>query len=163
MNLNGYRIIACALATAFSITARSRAASTATESNNAKLPLSEIVLYSSGVGYFERLGEIEGKKNVELHFKTEDINDLLKSMVVQDFNGGRISTVTYESRDPITKTLKSFGLDLTDNPSQGQLLNQVRGERVEILWPGKVVGTILGVEKKQEPAGENKMVEVEYF
>ncbi len=114
-------------------------------------------------GYFERRGAIDGKKEVPLHFKTDDINDLLKSMVVQDFNGGRISTVTYESRDPMTKTLKSFGLDLTDNPSQGQLLNQVRGERVEILWPGKVVGTILGVEKKVEPAGENKSVEVEYL
>jgi hypothetical protein len=82
-------------------------------------------------------------------------------MVVQDLDGGRVSTVTYGSRDPLTKTLKSFGLNLTDNPTLGELLNQVRGERVEVLRPNPLVGTILGVEKKLQPAGENKQVEVE--
>ena len=74
----------------------------------AGLPLSEIILYSSGVGYFQRDGEIDGRAQVDLRFKVEDINDLLKSMVVQDLDGGRVSTVTYGSRDPLTKTLKSL-------------------------------------------------------
>ncbi|MCI0536059.1 MAG: DUF4139 domain-containing protein [Verrucomicrobiales bacterium] len=129
----------------------------------AKLPLSEVVLYSSGVGYFERVGEVEGRAQVDLRFKVDDINDLLKSMVVQDFNGGQVSTVTYGSRDPLTKTLKSFGLDLTENPTLGQLLNQARGERIEVFWPAKGVGTILGVEKKKQPVGEHKEIEVEYL
>jgi hypothetical protein len=159
MNSNQFRRTALIVGAMFSLSAFAQTG----EANKGKLPLSEVVLYSSGVGYFERTGEIEGKKEVELRFKVEDINDLLKSMVVQDFNGGHISTVTYGSRDPITKTLKSFGLDLTDNPTQGQMLNQVRGERVEILWPGKVTGTVLGVEKKEQPASENKTVEVEYL
>ena len=83
------------------------------------LPLSGVVLYTSGVGYFERDGQVEGDTQVELRFKTEDINDLLKSLVVQDFSGGSVSTVTYGSRDPIDKTLKSFGIDLTTNPGLG--------------------------------------------
>lgn len=130
---------------------------------SAALPLSEVILYSSGVGYFERTGEIDGRARVDLRFKVEDINDLLKSMVVRDFNGGQVSTVTYGSRDPITKTLKSFGVDLTDNPTLGQLLNQVRGETVELMRPGPLSGTILGVEHKLQPAGENKTVEVEFL
>ncbi len=129
----------------------------------AKLPLSDVLLYSSGVGFFHRVGEVEGDAQVEFRFKTNDVNDLLKSMVVQDFNGGHVSTVTYGSSDPIERTLKSFGVDLTENPTLGQLLDQVRGERVELLWPSKVTGSILGVEKKQIPAGENKTVEVEYI
>ncbi|MBI4664505.1 MAG: DUF4139 domain-containing protein [Verrucomicrobia bacterium] len=129
----------------------------------ATLPLSEVILYSSGVGYFERLGEVEGNAKIDLRFKVDDINDLLKSMVVQDFGGGQISTVTYGSRDPITKTLKSFGIDLTDNPTLGQLLNQARGELVEVMRPGPLSGTILGVENKLQPAGENKTVEVEFL
>ena len=127
----------------------------------ATLPLSTVILYSSGVGFFERAGEVNGRAEVDLRFKVDDVNDLLKSMVVQDLNGGRVSTVTYTSRDPITKTLKSFGLDLTDNPTLGQLLNQARGERVEIAGPTKVAGTILGVETKRRPAGENKEKEIE--
>ena len=127
------------------------------------LPLSEVVLYTSGVGYFARDGQIDGNAQVELRFKTEDINDLLKSLVVQDFSGGAVSSVTYGSRDPVEKTLKSFGIDLTTNPSLGDLLGQVRGERVELVTPGIVSGTVLSVEKKTKPAGENKTVEVEYL
>src|SRR5262249_14410434 len=64
------------------------------------LPLSQVVLYTSGVGYFQRDGGVEENAQVELRFKTEDINDLLKSLVVQDYSGGQVSTVTYGSRDP---------------------------------------------------------------
>lgn len=130
-------------------------------SAKAQLPLSEIILYSSGVGYFQRDGQVDGSATVDLRFKVDDINDLLKSLVVQDRDGGRVSTVTYGSRDPLTKTLKSFGLDLTSNPSLGELLNQARGERVEVLRPSPLVGTILGVERKVELLGENRTVERE--
>src|SRR5204863_2656090 len=126
---------------------------------SAKLPLSEIILYSSGVGYFQRDGQVDGRAAVDLRFKVDDINDLLKSMVVQDLDGGRVSTVTYGSRDPLTKTLKSFGLDLTSNPTLGQLLDQLRGEQVEVLRPSPLKGTILGVEKKTEHRDANKTSE----
>lgn len=128
-----------------------------------KLPLSRLTLYSSGVGYFQRKGVVEGKAEVELRFKVDDINDLLKSMVVQDFDGGQVQTVTYGSRDPITKTLKSFGIDLTSNPTLGQLLDQMRGEQAEIHWPNLITGLILGVEKKTQTVGENKVVETEHL
>ena len=114
------------------------------------LPVSELILYSSGVGYFQRDGQVQGKASVELQFKVDDINDLLKSAVVQDLDGGQVSTVTYGSRDPLTKTLKSFGIDLTSNPTLGQLLDQLRGEHVEVLRPNPLKGTILGMEKKTE-------------
>src|SRR5579862_1493637 len=116
--------------------------------SSTQLPLSEVILYSSGVGYFERDGQVDGRATVQLQFKTDDINDLLKSMVVQDLDGGHVTTVTYGSRDPLTKTLKSFGLDLTTNPSLGQLLDQLRGERVQVMRPNPLEGTVLGVERK---------------
>ena len=122
----------------------------------AALPLTQVILYASGVGYFQRDGQVDGHAEVELRFKTEDINDLLKSLVVQDLDGGQVSTVTYGSRDPIAKTLKSFGIDLTSNPALGALLGQVRGERVEVATPAAVTGTILGVETKKQPAGDGQ-------
>lgn len=137
----------------------------ATPAAQAALPLSEVVLYSSGVGYFQRDGQVENRAQVDLRFKVENINDLLKSMVVQDFDGGRVSAVTYGSRDPLTKTLKSFGIDLTENPTLANLLDQVRGERIEITGSAgqPMVGMILGTENKEEAAGENKTVQVEYL
>src|SRR2546426_10027931 len=76
------------------------------------LPLSEVVLYSSGVGYFQRDGSIDGHGHMELRFKVDNINVLLKSILVQDFDGGRAAAVPHDSRDPTTKTLKRFAMVL---------------------------------------------------
>jgi hypothetical protein len=127
------------------------------------LPLSEVVLYSSGVGYFQRDGSIDGRGEVELRFKVDNVNDLLKSMVIQDFDGGQVGTVTYDSRDPVTKTLKSFAVDLTGHPGMGQLLEQIRGERIEVATPSPIAGVIVGVEKKREKVSDKEVGEVEYL
>jgi hypothetical protein len=90
---------------------------------------------------------------------------MLKSLVVQDFGGGKVSTVTYGSHDPVAKTLGSFGINLNDNPTLGQILTQVRGESVEVTAPNPIVGTLIGVEKKTESIGEGsqrRIMEQEY-
>lgn len=130
----------------------------------AKLPVKRVVLFSSGVGYFQHQGQVTGNASVDLKFPVEDVNDLLKSMVLEDLGGGQISTISYGSRDPVTKTLKTFAIDLTTNPTLGQLLAQVRGEQVEISAPTQVRGTIVGVEMQRQvktsPGGE-QVIEVE--
>ncbi len=128
------------------------------------LPLKKVVLYNAGVGFFERRADVDGNTKVDLKFNVSDINDLLKSMVLQDSGGGKISTVTYSSMDPITKTLKTFAIDLTSNPSMGNLLAQVRGEKVEIEAPNRVTGTILGVEVREQQVGDkDKTIQTEYL
>ena len=134
--------------------------------SDSNLPLSRVVLYSSGVGYFQHDGTVQGNSHIDLRFKADAVNDLLKSLVVQDFGGGRVSAVTFESRDPITKTLQSFGINLTTNPTLGQLLDQIRGERIEVAAPTAVSGTILGIERKDQPVGTGNppaVVQVEYL
>src|SRR5260370_37158539 len=89
----------------------------AAEERPAQLPLKKVVLFNSGLGFFRHEGDIEGDKLVELKFNIDDINDLLKSMVLEDLGGGRISTVTYGSREPGTRTLKTLAIALTRNPT----------------------------------------------
>jgi len=127
------------------------------------VPLAKVVLFNSGVGFFERAGKVTGNTELELEFKSEDINDLLKSMVLQDLGGGKISAVTYSSRDPITKTLKSFAIDLTSNPTLAELLAQVRGERVELEKPDKLAGVIVGVEVRTEQTRDGGSIDREYL
>lgn len=117
------------------------------------LPIGQVILFSSGVGYLQRQGEVEGNAQIELSFPGSDVNDLLKSLVLEDLDGGKISTITYDSPDPVEKTLKSFTLDLTDNPTLGELLNQARGERVEVSFlpsttdpQALLTGVIMGME-----------------
>ncbi|MEK6764224.1 MAG: DUF4139 domain-containing protein [Nitrospirota bacterium] len=134
--------------------------------DGAALPLSKIVLYSSGVGYFQHDGTVSNRTQLDLRLHVNQINDMLKSLVVQDFGGGKVSTVTYGSRDPVTKTLGSFSINLNGNPTLGQILTQVRGEPVEVTAPNPIVGTLIGVEKKTESVGEgsqHRIVEHEYI
>ena len=84
-----------------------------------QLPVAQAILYSSGVGYFQREGKVEGDARVDLTFPVPDINDLLKSMVLQDLDGGDISAVSYDSDAPVERTLKSFAVNLTGNPASG--------------------------------------------
>jgi len=132
------------------------------EPKQAELPLKQVVMFNSGVGFFEHGGEVDGDARIDLKFNVDDINDLLKSMVLQDLGGGRISTVSYGSKDPITKTLKTFAVDLTTNPTLGGILTQLRGERVEVEAPNRLSGLILGVEtRKREVGRDGNVVEVE--
>jgi hypothetical protein len=128
-----------------------------------KVPVKRVVLFNSGVGYFEHQGQVEGEATVDLKFNVDDVNDLLKSMVVQDLGGGQVSTVTYGSRDPITRTLQTFAIDLTSNPTLGDLLAQIRGEPVEIEAPTRIRGTIVGVEKQKKTVGDGEIIEEEYM
>src|SRR5207249_7929895 len=117
------------------------------------LPITRVVLFNSGVGYFSRSGDVEGDARVDLTFPETDVNDLLKSMVLEDFGKGRISAVSYDSREPIARTLSSFAINLTGNPTFSGIVSQMRGERIEVAvsptatnQPGKLTGTIVGVE-----------------
>jgi hypothetical protein len=115
------------------------------------MPVRAVVLYSSGVGYFEHFGTVHGNGTEELSFTDEQINDVLKSLVLQDVDGGTIGAVTYRSQDPLAKTLAGFGVDLSNNPSLADLLNQLRGASVTATVGAETVhGTILGLEQRQK-------------
>ncbi len=133
------------------------------------LPIRQVVLFNSGVGYFQREGDVTGDTRVDLTFPVSDINDLLKSLVLQDLGGGKVSTVSYDSQDPIDKILRSFALDLNNNPAFGQILNQARGEKIEIIRqekkdgpPTKITGIIVGMEVQRRPVGKDQVVDEEF-
>src|SRR5437588_7276992 len=126
-----------------------------------QLPVSRVVLFSSGVGHFLREGTVEGDARVDLAFPVADVNDLIKSMVLLDKDGGQVRAVSYDSSAPLERTLKSFAVDLTANPSYAQLLQQARGEKVEVSLsqaaggqPATLTGTVIGTERQKQPTGK---------
>jgi len=127
------------------------------------LPITRVVMFNSGVGYFSRSGEVDGDARVDLTFQEADINDLIKSMVLEDFGGGRVAAVSYDSREPIARTLASFSINLNGDTSFAGILQQARGERVEVTTtptaqnqPGKITGSIVGIETQAAPGGPNQ-------
>lgn len=125
------------------------------------LPLSRVVLFSSSVGFFEHSGEVEGNRQLEFSFKTSDINDLLKSMVVQDKDGGTVSSVNYGSPEPLERTLRTFTVDLTDGPTLAEIFQQLRGQEVELEATDVVKGKVIGVERRNMPTGNKEVTQVE--
>ncbi|MEO7996328.1 MAG: hypothetical protein ABI852_02725, partial [Gemmatimonadaceae bacterium] len=120
-----------------------------------EVPVQSVMLFSSGVGFFEHAGTVRGNSATELRFKTAQINDILKSLVLQDQDGGRVTAITYPSQDPVSKTLRSFQVDITSNPSLGSLLNQLRGARVSVQSrTERITGSVLGVESRTEVTGD---------
>jgi len=126
-----------------------------------RLPITQAVLYSSGVAHFVRQGEVEGNERVSLAFHARDINDLLKSLDLEDLSGGKIGTVGYSSQEPVERSLQSYSLDLAGNPSSSQVLNQARGEKIEVQLkggPGQlllVTGQLMGVERLKVAVGKD--------
>lgn len=118
------------------------------------LPVTRAVLFASGVGYFEHTGTVSNDAQIRLLFKTEQINDVLKSMVVMDEGGGTIASVTYPSNDPIDRSLRSFGVNLSGNPSLASLLSQLRGAEITVQTPDMLRGKILHVESRTRVTGQ---------
>ena len=118
------------------------------------LPITRVVMFSAGVAYFHREGDVTGDGRLDLRFDEGDVNDLLKSLVLTDKDGGKVRAVTYDNRMPLDFTLKGFAVDVTENPTMGQLMHQVRGEKVEVADKTGVVtvGQIISVERPAVPA-----------
>ena len=120
----------------------------------AEVPVSRVILFSSGVGYFEHAGAVDGNASARLMFKTEQINDVLKSMIVNDLDGGTVQRIGYGSKEPLERALKSFGVDLSGDPSLYTLLHQLRGAEIIVSGSEKVTGKVYDVEfrtKVHEP------------
>jgi len=119
-----------------------------------ELPITTITLYRSGVGSFERVGPVRGDANVYLRVDQDQLNDLLKSLVVLDADG-TVGAISYGSREPIERRLASFGVNLADNPSMSELLGRLRGARVKVQTADSTAtGTITSVETVQRAAGD---------
>jgi hypothetical protein len=129
---------------------------------SANVPVNRIVLFSSGVGYFEHNGSVTGNVTADLRFETAQINDVLKSLVVYDRGGGSVKTITYPANDPVNRTLRSFEVNLSGDPPLADILKQIRGAKVAVTVADESLsGAILGVEAKEKPvgrSGEEKVV-----
>jgi hypothetical protein len=139
----------------------------AKERPSEQLAIQRITLYRSGVGSFERRGMVSENAKVQLRFKTDQINDILKSMVVLDLSKGqgRIDGISYGSKEPLNRRLGSFAVDISGNPTLAVLLGALRGSEVTVtLSEGPVTGIILGTETKDEPTGKDTPpIKVDYL
>lgn len=114
-----------------------------------QLPVRSVVLYKSGVGFFQHVGRIRGDEAVRIDFNSGQLDDVLGSLTVLDLNGGRITGIGYNSEAPFSQRLSALGLPLEENTDLGKFLEALRGTRVEIRdGNSSITGRLLSVEQK---------------
>src|SRR5579862_3482730 len=126
----------------------------ATETTAAKLPVRRVILYKTGVGYFEHLGHVRGNEAVRIDFTSGQLNDVLQSLTVLDLNGGRISGVNYNSEAPLSERLGTLRLPLEEKTDLSKFYGALRGARLQVSsGTSSVTGRLLSVERKTRVSG----------
>lgn len=118
----------------------------------ATLPITRIVLFKHGVGYFERRGPHSGER-LDLSFPREAMDDVLKSLVAIDLGAGQVIGVDFETPEDRAARLGRGSIHLGDQQSLLDLLRDLRGRPVRLS---------LGDGKKAEPPVEGLVVGVDY-
>lgn len=117
----------------------------------ADLPIREVILYKSGVGYFERGGALAAGESARLDFKASDMNDVLKSLTL---SGAKITGLRYDSSEPLDQKLADFPFKIDGQASLALFLDQMRGARVELQYGNEKIAAIIVSGRLTRPKDE---------
>jgi hypothetical protein len=73
-------------------------AAAGTADSATRLPVTRVILYKNGVGYFEHSGRVRGSQNVDVDFTTAQLNDVLKSLTVLDLGKALARSATVQKQ-----------------------------------------------------------------
>ncbi len=136
--------------------------SSAEDDSAARLPVTRVVLYKNGVGYFEHAGRVRDSQDVNVDFTTAQLNDVLKSLTVLDLGKGRITGVSYNSNAPLERRLGSLHLPVGENPTTAQFLDALRGARLEVHSGSESAsGRLLSIDEREIPIKGDQKVTVD--
>jgi len=124
--------------------------SSVADDSAARLPVTRVILYKNGVGYFEHAGHVRDSQDVNVDFTTAQLNDVLKSLTVLDLGKGRITGVSYNSNAPLERRLGSLHLPVGENPTTAQFLDALRGARLEVHSGSESAsGRLLSIDERE--------------
>lgn len=122
-----------------------------------QLPLESVVLYSSGVGMFVHSGNVSGDVQIKLSLDNDQLNDVLKSLLLLSEQGLTVKAVTYPGKIPLNDRLKYAKADIQHCGDFVGLLQRLRGVEFKVTghdnasFSGRFVGsaTHAGKEKTE--------------
>jgi len=109
----------------------------------ADLPVRVVVLYKHGVGFFERAGTLAAGESARLDFDAAEMNDVLKSLTVEEPGGGRIAGLRYDSMDPLSHVLSRFPFQIGSAQPLSGMLDQLKGARLELQFGNTAVSGVI--------------------
>jgi len=103
-----------------------------------ELPVTRVVLYKNGLALFERSGEVKPGEPVRLEFKKSEMDDVLKTLVL-DSSAGTITHLRYQLDEPLQTRLGEIGLIIQPGVTLAGLLDQMRGAKVTLTAASGVI------------------------
>jgi len=128
------------------------------------LPVRRMVLYKHGVGFIERGMKLTGKEPLKLSFKKSNMDDILKSLCIFDSGKGRVTGVSYETAEDVTRLLADKAITVPECEAMVGLMRQLKGYKVKILTVDKEYeGTVVGTQEEKKLTGQGQVLEQENF
>ncbi len=121
----------------------------------ADLPVREVVLYKHGVGYFERSGRLAPGESARLDFKAAEMDDVLKSLTLEEKGGGRVTGLRYDASEAPSRRLAEFPFQIGQNQPLSAVLDQLKGARIELQFGAETVAGAI-VSARFSPGDEKR-------
>src|SRR6266849_5549597 len=95
------------------------------------LVLKRVMLSSGGLGYFEYEATVEGDATLKLTVSLQQVDDVLKSLVVYDDKGG-VGGLSLPGREPLAQAFKDLPFDESSLESPAALLGALKGAQISV-------------------------------
>ncbi len=112
-----------------------------------RLPVTDVTLYTSGLAWMVHEAEVTDDETLYFPVDQSDINDILKSLVVEDLGGGTIDSINFDSENPLSAALSDLRVNPSGSPPLVDFLLRTQGEQVSVVTAeGTFEGRIFSVE-----------------
>src|SRR5271156_4306571 len=101
--------------------------------------LKRVMLSSGGLGYFEYEAAVDGDATLKLTVSLDQVDDVLKSLVVYDDKGG-VGGLSLPGKEPLRQTFRDMPFDQSALDSPAALLGALKGAQISVGGPRAVSG-----------------------
>lgn len=119
------------------------------------LALKRVMLSSGGLGYFEYEAAVDGDATLKLTVSLDQVDDVLKSLVVYDDKGG-VGGLSLPGKEPLRQTFRDMPFDQSALESPAALLGALKGAQISVGGPRAVSGRIVSVEEETQTVHDGK-------
>jgi len=121
------------------------------------LALKRVMLSSGGVAYVEYAAEVDGDAELPLDVPLDQVDDVLKSIVVFDSKGG-VGSASLPGRQPLEQSFHDLPFDQQALNSPAALLNALQGAEIKVGGNRPLTGKLLRVVPETAANGNQQPV-----
>jgi hypothetical protein len=115
--------------------------------HSADLVLKRAVLGTGGVGYFEYEATVTGKETLTLRSRLDQVDDILKSMIILDPAGA--GSATLPGKAGADEAFNALPFSRSDLDSMASLMTALKGAEIKVSAPRSIAGRIASVQPEQ--------------